>query len=131
MTEDRDPCGERGAAAAEFAFLLPILVLLLLGIVQFGLAMYRISVVESAAREGARIAAVGAADDDVTARVVAAAPGFDASELVVTTTGCASVGDDVTVTVVASGDRLQISIPFWGEQDPNYAAVATFRCERL
>lgn len=120
---------EDGAVAAEFALLAPILILLLLGIVQFGLAMWRVSIVESAAREGARVASVGAPDTDVTTRVLAAAPGFDPGELSVTTTGCAAVGDDVTVTVVATGERLRISIPFWGEQDPTYSAVATFRCE--
>jgi Flp pilus assembly protein TadG len=119
-----------GAVAAEFAFLAPLLVLLLVGIVQFGLAMYRVSMVESATREGARVAAVGGSSDDVRDRVETSATGFDPAELAITSSGCASVGDDVTVTVEATGARLRISIPFWGEQDPSYRAIATFRCER-
>lgn len=121
---------EEGAVAAEFAFLAPVLILLLVGIVQFGLAMYRVSMVESATREGARVASIGADLTDVTDRVHAAATGFTPEELAVTSTGCGAVGDDVTVTVVATGERLRITIPFWGEQDPSYSAVATFRCER-
>lgn len=126
-----DDTGQEGAVATEFAYLAPILILLLFGIVQFGLAMWRISVLESAAREGARVAAVGASDAEVSDRATASATGFQPSELTVSSSGCSSVGDDVTVTVTASGDRLDISIPFWGTQDQTYEAVATFRCERL
>lgn len=122
---------EQGAVAVEFAYLAPILILLLFGIVQFGLAMWRVSVIESAAREGARIAALGATDADVTDRVTAAAAGFLPAELTVTNTGCSAVGDDVTVTVTADSDRLDIDILFWGIQDQTYGAVATFRCERV
>lgn len=50
--------GRRGAAAVEFAILLPLLALILFGIVQFGVAMYDKSVITSASREAARYAAV-------------------------------------------------------------------------
>ena len=110
----RNRDGERGAVAVEFAYLAPILIMLLFGIVQFGLAMWRVSVVESAAREGARIAALGASEAEVTSRVQAAATGFEASELTVSSSGCSSIGEDVTVTVAAAGDRLDLAILFWG-----------------
>lgn len=126
----RNRDGERGAVAVEFAYLAPILIMLLFGIVQFGLAMWRVSVVESAAREGARIAALGASEAEVTSRVQAAATGFAASELTVSSSGCSSIGEDVMVTVAAAGDRLDLAILFWGTQDQTYGAVATFRCER-
>ena len=45
---------ERGVAAAEFALLLPVLLLMLLGIIEFGMIMYSREVVTNAAREGAR-----------------------------------------------------------------------------
>lgn len=45
---------EHGAAAVEFALLLPLLVLLLFGIVEFGLALHRHQVLATASREGAR-----------------------------------------------------------------------------
>lgn len=49
---------QRGVAAVEFAFILPVLLLLLFGIINFGLLMYDLSVVTNAAREGARWQAV-------------------------------------------------------------------------
>jgi Flp pilus assembly protein TadG len=51
-----------GAAAVEFAVLLPLLVVLLFGFVQFGLATGDRIQAASAAREGARLAVVGIDD---------------------------------------------------------------------
>lgn len=45
---------ERGAVAAEFALLLPVFLLILFGIIEFGMLMYGREVVTNAAREGAR-----------------------------------------------------------------------------
>jgi Flp pilus assembly protein TadG len=45
---------EAGAAAVEFAIVLPLLVLLLFGIVEFGLLLYNQQVITNASREGAR-----------------------------------------------------------------------------
>ena len=47
---------ERGAELIEFALVLPLLLLLVLGIVDFGFLFQRLEVVTNAAREGARIA---------------------------------------------------------------------------
>lgn len=49
------PRAERGAAAVEFALLLPLLALLMFGIVEFGLALHRQQVLATASREGARV----------------------------------------------------------------------------
>jgi Flp pilus assembly protein TadG len=45
---------ERGAVAAEFALLLPVLLIILFGIIEFGMIMYGREIVTNAAREGAR-----------------------------------------------------------------------------
>jgi hypothetical protein len=44
----------RGASAVEFALILPLLIVLLFGIVEFGLLMYNKAVITNASREGAR-----------------------------------------------------------------------------
>lgn len=44
----------RGVAAVEFALVLPLLIVLLLGIIDFGLMMYDKAMITNAAREGAR-----------------------------------------------------------------------------
>lgn len=45
---------ERGAVAVEFALLLPVLLTILFGIIEFGMIMYGREVVTNASREGAR-----------------------------------------------------------------------------
>jgi len=45
---------QRGAVAAEFALLLPVLLMILFGIIEFGMMMYGREIVTNAAREGAR-----------------------------------------------------------------------------
>jgi Flp pilus assembly pilin Flp len=54
--------GEDGAAAVEFALLLPLLVLLLFGFIQFGVAFNTRIQATNAAREAARLAVVGIDD---------------------------------------------------------------------
>jgi Flp pilus assembly protein TadG len=54
--------GEEGAAAVEFALLLPLLVLLVFGIIHFGLAFNSRIQATNAAREGARLAVIGIDD---------------------------------------------------------------------
>ena len=45
---------EKGAAAVEFAIILPLLLLLVFGIVEFSLLMYNKAMITNASREGAR-----------------------------------------------------------------------------
>jgi Flp pilus assembly protein TadG len=57
---------EHGAVAVEFALLAPVLILLLLGIMEFGLA-YNVQIsLSNAAREGVRVMAIS--NDPVAAR---------------------------------------------------------------
>ena len=61
---------ERGAELIEFALVLPLLMFIILGLVDFGFLFQRFEVVTNAAREGARMAVLpGYATADVTARV--------------------------------------------------------------
>jgi Flp pilus assembly protein TadG len=61
---------ERGAELVEFAFVFPTLLLVMLGIIDFGFLFQRYEVVTNAAREGARVAILpGYQAADVQARV--------------------------------------------------------------
>jgi len=75
---------DRGAAAVEFALILPALLLILFGIIDFG-RMYNAQITASqAAREGARVAMLGGSDAEVTDRVRWAAGPADVASAVVT-----------------------------------------------
>lgn len=52
----------RGSAVVEFAVVVPMLMLVVLGVLQVGLALHVRSTITSAAAEGARVAAVSGGD---------------------------------------------------------------------
>ena len=63
---------DEGAQLVEFALVLPLLLLVMLGIAEFGFIFQRYEVVTNAAREGARMAVLpGYGNADVQARVAA------------------------------------------------------------
>ncbi len=49
---------QKGSSLAEFALVAPLFVVLLFGLVEFGLAMYTKEVVTNASREGARLGVI-------------------------------------------------------------------------
>ena len=78
--------GDAGAAAVEFALLLPVLLIIVFGIIDFGRALNAQIELTGAAREGVRLVALGYPDATIQSQTVAAAPGLSG----------------VTVTVAAS-----------------------------
>jgi Flp pilus assembly protein TadG len=95
---------EEGQGIVEFAFVLPLLLALVLGIVQFGIAFNNYLTITDATRVGARKAAVSRflGDSGAAARTAtySAAPGLDPARLVVdvTSTSWTTPGADVAVT---------------------------------
>ena len=61
---------ERGAVAVEFALVLPILVVLTFGIIEFSSAYHDRSMAADAARAGARVGSAQATNPDLTTNVV-------------------------------------------------------------
>ncbi|MGX9900239.1 TadE/TadG family type IV pilus assembly protein [Arthrobacter sp. SA17] len=101
------PFGEKGAAAVEFALIVPIFLVLVLGIFEFGRAFNIQVSLSEAAREAARYAAVNYADtdygdEDAQNAGLAAAPSVELVQDDVDLTyddGACSPGDNVTATV--------------------------------
>ncbi|MFC6154249.1 TadE family protein [Nocardioides yefusunii] len=56
LTARRRARGENGVAAVEFALILPIFLMLLFGIIDFGYMINRASVINNAARDAVRVA---------------------------------------------------------------------------
>lgn len=91
--------GERGAAAVEFALVVSLLLIIVFGIVAFGRVYSELEVMESAAREGARAAAVRVPDEIVAAVNDAAAPySIDNTPTANLVCDDATVGQRVTVS---------------------------------
>jgi Flp pilus assembly protein TadG len=93
---------ESGVALIESAFVLPLLLVLTMGMLDFGRAFHTKSVLDQAAREGARIAVVTSPDADlVTDKVneVLASSGVTASSVQITGPNASKM---VTVTVTTT-----------------------------
>jgi Flp pilus assembly protein TadG len=79
--------GERGQDAVEFALIISVLLLVLMGIFDMGRVAYSYSVLLNAAREGARYGVIHPTDTaGIKATVLNMAVGLDPSALTVTTT---------------------------------------------
>jgi Flp pilus assembly protein TadG len=93
---------ESGVALVEFAFVLPILLVLAMGMLDFGRAFHTKSLLDQAAREGARVAVVTTPDlDIVTDRVNAVLASGGIAPTSVTVDG-PDAANMVTVTVNAT-----------------------------
>ncbi|MDF2614267.1 MAG: TadE-like protein [Clostridia bacterium] len=93
---------QRGQALVEFAVILPLLLLLIMGIIQFGLVMNAYLTTQNAAREGARAGIVGDSDTEVKNIVSAVSPNLSADKLIVNITpaeGNRISGETLTVQV--------------------------------
>ncbi|MGZ8600207.1 MAG: TadE/TadG family type IV pilus assembly protein [Actinomycetota bacterium] len=75
---------QRGAIAVEFAIIAPILILLVLGILEFGLGYHAWDATQNAAREGARLGAVSTDIDAIEDRVTSTTSFLDQTNLSVT-----------------------------------------------
>lgn len=124
---------QRGAALVEFAFVLPVLLILLFGIVEFAVAFNRAQAVEASAREGGRLAAISTTSTgDVTTRVNDALAGISLDGAVSVSVNPGGQpcfgrqGEQVTVTVSTPHD---VNIPLFGNQTITLSSQATFRCE--
>lgn len=111
---------ERGAVAVEFALVLPLLVMLVTGIIQFGLYYNAKLTLTHAVREGARAAVVGA---DPQGTVETASEGLELTD--VDAPPC-KVGDE-NVSVTASTD-FDFSIPFVDLGAVAITSKAVMRC---
>lgn len=97
--------GQNGVAAVEFAIVLPFLVLLIFGTIEFGLMFYNKQVITNASREGARAGVTGISDTEVKQIVLDycnnklinlnGSNDLQAGDIVVTPDGA----DDLSVTV--------------------------------
>ncbi len=102
MIIDRLRIGNRGAATVEMAIVAPLLIFLLFAIVEFGLIVRDVIQVHEAAREGARVAVVGATTTTIESRATSALSPLDPTK----------------ATVIFEYRRWDFSTGSWGSWTP-------------
>lgn len=93
---------KKGQALIEFAIILPIIILILMGIMEFGVMLNSYLKIENASREAARAGIVGASDVEIEALVTQVSPSLDSNNLQVTISPAEAYrvsGGTLTVTV--------------------------------
>ena len=95
---------QKGQSLVEFAIILPIILLLLMGIVEFGIMLNSYLTIQNVAREGARLGIVGGSDLEINTLIKSISPNLTPA--------------DITVNIVPvegsrkSGDTLKVSITY-------------------
>ena len=103
---------ERGSAAVEFALVLPLVLVLVLGMVQVGVFARDRLMVEAAARAGARTAAVVDDPAAVRAAALAAAPALRDADLALEVVRAGGRGDPVSVRITYV-DAVRVPFLSW------------------
>jgi Flp pilus assembly protein TadG len=101
---------DRGAAAVEFAIVVPALIVLIFGSIEFGLAVNARTQVSNAAREGVRVASLGGSVADIQASALNSIGNVSGTKTVTVTCttpggatctiGASNSGNTATVVVV-------------------------------
>lgn len=118
----------------EFAIILPLLLMLVFGIVQFGIVMNRKQGFHAASREAARVASLpSSTQDDIEEAALDALSGLDVDSTPVisivpnVTQPCEDRrGETVVVTVAAT---TSLEIPVFGSRTVDVSGRGEFRCE--
>lgn len=118
---------EKGQAMLEFALILPILLILVCGIIDFGWLFYNQSELNNCAREGARYAIVNTGKDEAIANKV---NNIAAASIKPITIEITYLGDDVKITL---SSKVKVLTPLTGifvsNQQVNLTAKVIMKVE--
>ncbi len=108
----------------EAAIVLPILLLLIFGIVEFGRAFNAKNTLNQASREGVRRYALTQDFDEGATAARDAATSLDSSSLAISGTAC-NEGDPTSLTV---SYPFSYDIPFFGSNTVSMSSTGVMRC---
>ncbi len=111
---------ESGASAVEFALLLPVLMMILFGIIEFGFALYQQAILTNASREGARLGIVQAIPAITTGQINATIDNY--------LTAAGITPGDVSRTIVAGSVtgapvRVTLTLPYQFNVLPGFSSI--------
>lgn len=102
---------QKGQSLVEFAIIVPILLLIVMGIFQFGMMLNAYLTIENVSREGARIGIIGSSDAEINSAIIASSSNLDPLKLTVSITpdeASRKSGDTLTVKVTYN---YELTIP--------------------
>jgi Flp pilus assembly protein TadG len=115
MRQIQSKSNRRGTACVEFAVVLPMLLIFILGILEIGRYVEVYQILEAAAREGARQASTG---QKTNAQVISAvtgcvqAAGLPTNKLTVTVNDLTNAGTDVSQATILDNLQVTVTLPY-------------------
>jgi len=105
LSVDSPDKGQRGVAAVEFALILPLLIVLVFGIIEFSILLYNKAMLTNASREGARAGIVQATTRLTDAEIEAVVMNYCQNYLI--TFGSDTLGpEDIDISPAEPRDGL-------------------------
>ena len=121
--------GDRGSTAVEFALVVPILLVMVLGMMEFGRAYYIQTVLSGAARDGVRVMALQ--NDQAAAKTMTKSGAFGLSltdaQIVVTPASCAGTSPIPQATVTVKYAMPYVTT-FFGSSPLNLTGKGVMLC---
>ncbi|KVA09668.1 hypothetical protein WI42_24250 [Burkholderia ubonensis] len=106
---------EKGVAVVEFAIVLPLLLLITFGLIEFGIAIYDKAVVTNASREAARYGVVLATPKYTTAQIQQVAANYCGTYMIslgANSNACSSANVTVTGAQGSLGSPLTVTVSY-------------------
>lgn len=119
---------EKGAAAVEFAIVASLLFMLIFGILEYGRIFNELEVLNSAAREGARVAAVRGTPAEIEDAVEKAASPYSLDGSPTADKECSDATSGQPVTVRWE-QHFEISVGILPPLNKDVEIKGVFRCE--
>jgi Flp pilus assembly protein TadG len=118
-------CSDRGGAAVEFAFVLPVFLLVVFGVIEYGWYFHNTHVVTFAAHEGARAGTMANLDPNAPgAQAAAIISAKAAAEAVMADGNVTPQGVTAAVTAVGGVTAVQVDIVYPYRGLSGFGAIA-------
>lgn len=101
----------KGQALVEFAVVLPILLLVVMGVIEFGIMLNSYLTLQNVTREGVRAGALGSSNNEIESIIKSGSIGMEESNISIAITpddGSRSTGEILTIKVIYN---YQLTIP--------------------
>ena len=104
--------GQEGVAAIEFAIVLPLLILLVFGIIEFSVLLYDKAMITNASREGARAGIVFNVPDRISDGEIINVVNNYCQNYLINFDGTSAVSTNITRTGDSAGDPLIVTVSY-------------------
>lgn len=121
----------KGQAVVELAFVLPIFLLLVFGVIEISRIGYSYITLNNAVRSGARVASLGGLDSEIRNTIAVSAPLFDSNLLIIQITPSDGTRRSGSSVLINASYPVQLNAPIISQVLPNPVTIKTSLAMRV